>query len=828
MFFDKFSNKASELFLISQKEAETLGHSKIDPEHLLLAMLKDPTNLVFNILMNDYNVDYASVREETVKTLGKGVRNMLSMSPQISEKLKKILEMAFEESKMFGQSHINVEHIFLAILRENQNGAVRILNRLNVNTASLGRELMNRMNPSIMSDEKGSKANNSYVLKQLEEFGENLNALAEAGKLDPVIGRKNEIDRLMQVLARRKKNNPVLIGEPGVGKTAIVDGLVERIVREEVPEILKDKVIFSLDIASLVAGTKYRGEFEKRLKKLMQIIKQDENVIIFIDEIHTIVGAGAAEGAVDAANILKPALSSGDIRCIGATTPNEYRKYIEKDAALERRFQKIFVQEPTPAQTIDILKGLKEKYELHHNVQYTDEAIEESVKLSRTYVTEHFLPDMAIDVIDEAGAKKRLNSLTMPDDLKKMEMDIQELKQKRIGAAEDHDFVLAKKYQNDERELVMEFNKQYQEWRKSVNSTVQVVTLDDISGVISGWTGIPLSRIEEDESTRLLNLESAFHNRIVAQEEAVEVVSKSVRRARSGLKDPNRPVGTFLFLGPTGVGKTEMAKTLAEYLFGDETALVRYDMSEYMERFAVSRLIGAPPGYVGYDEGGTLTEIVRRRPYSVILLDEIEKAHPDVYNILLQIADEGRLTDSQGRIVDFRNTVIILTSNIGGEIINKSKHVLGFDVQEDDAGKYKDMKSTVLEEVKKVFRPEFLNRLDEIIVFHQLSKEHLGKIVEIMINKLKLRLNDKKIDIELKESANEFLVEKGYDAVYGARPLKRAIQRYIEDPLSEEILKRNFVEGDTVIVTTSKKNEIVFKKKTTKNLPEKTGAELLI
>lgn len=810
------------MFLISQKEAETLGHSKIDPEHLLLAMLKDPANLVFNILMNDYNVDYASVREETVKTLGKGVRNMLSMSPQISEKLKKILEMAFEESKMFGQSHINVEHIFLAILRENQNGAVRILNRLNVNTASLGRELMNRMNPAVMNNEdKNTRNNNSYVLKQLEEFGENLNSLAEAGKLDPVIGRKNEIDRLMQTLARRKKNNPVLIGEPGVGKTAIVDGLVERIVREEVPEILKDKVIFSLDIASLVAGTKYRGEFEKRLKKLMQIIKQDENVIIFIDEIHTIVGAGAAEGAVDAANILKPALSSGDIRCIGATTPNEYRKYIEKDAALERRFQKIFVQEPTSKEAIEILKGLKEKYELHHNVQYTDEALEESVKLARTYITDHFLPDMAIDVIDEAGAKKRLSSLTMPEDLKNMEMKIQEFKQKRIGAAEDHDFILAKKYQNDERELVMEFNKKYQEWRKEVNSTVQVITLDDISAVISSWTGIPLSRIEEDESTRLLNLESAFHKRIVAQEEAVEVVSKSIRRARSGLKDPNRPVGTFLFLGPTGVGKTELAKTLAEYLFGDESALVRYDMSEYMERFAVSRLIGAPPGYVGYDEGGTLTEIVRRRPYSVILLDEIEKAHPDVYNILLQIADEGRLTDSQGRIVDFRNTVIILTSNIGGDIINKSKHILGFDVQNDEEAKYRDMKSTVLEEVKKVFRPEFLNRLDEIIVFHQLSKEDLNKVVTIMMEKVKKRLKDKKIEIELKDSAAEFLVNSGFDLVYGARPLKRAIQRLIEDPLSEELLKRNFVEGDTVIISATKKNGISFKKKNVKNDVEK-------
>ncbi|HPF17672.1 MAG TPA: ATP-dependent Clp protease ATP-binding subunit, partial [Thermotogota bacterium] len=654
---------------------------------------------------------------------------------------------------------------------------------------------------------------NNYLIKQLEEFGTNLNELAESGNLDPVIGREIEIQRLMQILIRRKKNNPVLIGEPGVGKTAIVNGLVERIVQNKVPVILKNKTIISLDMASLIAGTKYRGEFEKRMKKLLKIIQQDQNIIVFIDEIHTIVGAGAAEGAVDAANILKPALANGTIKCIGATTPDEYRKNIEKDAALERRFQKINVNEPDFDQTIKILEGLKPKYELHHKVEYTQEAIKESVKLSRAYITDHFLPDMAIDVIDEAGAKKRLSALKLPEEFIEMEDRIELLKQKRLNAANQNDYFLAKEYQEEEKRLKEEFSFEYNKWKDEALNRIELVDFEDIAEIISKWTGIPLHKIEQDESNKLLNMEQSLHERVVGQEESIVAISRAIRRARSGLKDPKRPVGTFLFLGPTGVGKTELAKTLATYLFGNEKSLLRYDMSEYMERFSVSRLIGAPPGYVGYEEGGTLTEAVRRNPYSVILLDEIEKAHPDVYNILLQIADEGRLTDSQGRNIDFRNVIVIMTSNIGGEIINKSKNALGFEIQHNENMKYQDMKKTVMSEVKNVFRPEFLNRLDDIIVFHQLNREHISSIIDILLSDLSKRLNEKALSLELSKNAREFLIDKGYDPIYGARPLKRAIQRNIEDPLAEELLANKYEEGDVIKIILNKADGIKFVKK---------------
>jgi len=654
---------------------------------------------------------------------------------------------------------------------------------------------------------------NNYLIKQLEEFGTNLNELAESGNLDPVIGREIEIQRLMQILIRRKKNNPVLIGEPGVGKTAIVNGLVERIVQNKVPVILKNKTIISLDMASLIAGTKYRGEFEKRMKKLLKIIQQDQNIIVFIDEIHTIVGAGAAEGAVDAANILKPALANGTIKCIGATTPDEYRKNIEKDAALERRFQKINVNEPDFDQTIKILEGLKPKYELHHKVEYTQEAIKESVKLSRAYITDHFLPDMAIDVIDEAGAKKRLSALKLPEEFVEMEDQIDLLKQKRLNAANQNDYFLAKEYQDEEKRLKDEFSTEYNKWKEDALNRIELVDFEDIAEIISKWTGIPLHKIEQDESNKLLNMEQSLHERVVGQEESIVAISRAIRRARSGLKDPKRPVGTFLFLGPTGVGKTELAKTLATYLFGNEKSLLRYDMSEYMERFSVSRLIGAPPGYVGYEEGGTLTEAVRRNPYSVILLDEIEKAHPDVYNILLQIADEGRLTDSQGRNIDFRNVIVIMTSNIGGEIINKSKNALGFEIQHNENMKYQDMKKTVMSEVKNVFRPEFLNRLDDIIVFHQLNREHISSIIDILLSDLSKRLNEKALSLELSKNAREFLIDKGYDPIYGARPLKRAIQRNIEDPLAEELLANKYEEGDVIKIILNKADGIKFVKK---------------
>jgi len=814
VYFDKFSHEAAEMFLISQREAENLGHRMIDPEHILLSICKVPSNIVFDLLINDYDVEYDVIREEVIKSLGKGVKRLSSMSPQISPRLKGILETAFEESKAFSSPKIEIEHIFLAILRQNQNGAVRILTRLNINLTALNRELINRMNPADSKQlDVPKKGKNSYLIKQLEEFGRNLNEQAAEGKLDPVIGREVEIQRMMQILIRRKKNNPVLIGEPGVGKTAIVNGLVEKIVENKVPVILKNKTIFSLDLASLVAGTKYRGEFEKRMKKLLKIIQQDPNLIVFIDEMHTIVGAGAAEGAVDAANILKPALANGDFRCIGATTPDEYRKSIEKDGALERRFQKITVKEPGFDETIEILKGLKEKYELHHKVEYTDEALKQSIKLSRAYISDHFLPDMAIDVIDEAGAKKRLMALEIPQELKDLEERVKMKKQERVGAAKNSDYFEAQRLQNEERELNSEYTRAFTDWKDEAMNSIEIVDFEDVAQIVSKWTGIPLTKIEEDESHKLLHLEDSLHERVVGQDEAIRAISKAIRRARSGLKDPKRPVGTFLFLGPTGVGKTELAKTLAEYLFGNERALLRYDMSEYMERFAVSRLIGAPPGYVGYEEGGTLTESVRRNPYSVVLLDEIEKAHPDVYNILLQITDEGRLTDSQGRNIDFRNVVLILTSNIGGEIINKTKNSLGFEIEQDRKMQYDDMKKTVMGEVRKIFRPEFLNRLDENIVFHQLTKENISSIIDILLGYLTERLTDKELTLDLSKNAREFLINEGFDPVYGARPLKRALQKYIEDPLAEELLSSRFEPGDVIKITLTKNNEIKFIKK---------------
>ena len=813
MYFDKFSQEAAELFLISQKEAETFGHRLIEAEHILLAVAKISSSAVYDILVNQYDIEYEDIKNEILKSLGQGFTRTSSMSPQISPRLKSILEMAFEESKVFETQKIETEHVFLAILRHNQNGAVRILSRLNVNVTTLNRDLLTRMNPKKDLGMGEDKKVNNYLIKQLEEFGTNLNEMAEAGNLDPVIGREVEIQRLMQILIRRKKNNPVLIGEPGVGKTAIVNGLVERIVQNKVPVILKNKTIISLDMASLIAGTKYRGEFEKRMKKLIKIIQQDQNIIVFIDEIHTIVGAGAAEGAVDAANILKPALANGTIKCIGATTPDEYRKNIEKDAALERRFQKINVNEPDFDQTIKILEGLKPKYELHHKVEYTQEAIKESVKLSRAYITDHFLPDMAIDVIDEAGAKKRLSALKLPEEFIEMEDHIELLKQKRLSSANQNDYFLAKEYQEEEKRLKEEYSLEYNKWKDEALNRIELVDFEDIAEIISKWTGIPLHKIEQDESNKLLNMEQSLHERVVGQQESIVAISRAIRRARSGLKDPKRPVGTFLFLGPTGVGKTELAKTLATYLFGNEKNLLRYDMSEYMERFSVSRLIGAPPGYVGYEEGGTLTEAVRRNPYSVILLDEIEKAHPDVYNILLQIADEGRLTDSQGRNIDFRNVILIMTSNIGGEIINKSKNALGFEIQHNENMKYQDMKKTVMSEVKNVFRPEFLNRLDDIIVFHQLNREHISSIIDILLSDLSKRLNEKALSLELSKNAREFLIDKGYDPIYGARPLKRAIQRNIEDPLAEELLANKYEEGDVIKIILNKTDGIKFVKK---------------
>ncbi|SHH37390.1 ATP-dependent Clp protease ATP-binding subunit [Thermosipho atlanticus] len=806
--FDKFSERSAEVFVNAQEEAKELGHSYVGTEHILLAILKLNDKKLKSILEN-YGINYSRIRNEIISIVGMGMRGFI-MSPQMTPRAKRVIELAYEEAKKLGEEKIEPEHLLLGILREGEGIAVHILKKIGVDLQHLRRELSGSMSTEEIYEEPKSEF--AVRTRQIEGFGVNLTELALKGELDPVIGREAEIERLMQVLVRRKKNNPVLIGDPGVGKSAIVEGLAQKIVAGEVPEPLKGKTIFSLDVAALVAGTKYRGEFEKRMKKLLQILRKEKDIILFIDEIHMIVGAGSAEGAVDAANILKPSLARGEIKCIGSTTPDEYRQYIEKDAALERRFQKIYIQEPSTEMTLNILKGLKHKYEAHHKVKYSDKALEAAVYLSQRYITDHFLPDKAIDVIDEAGARSRLKAFVMPSELQLFKMEIENTRIEKELAVASQNYEKAAQLKEREEKMKQEFNKRYNEWRNEVESNVIIVDVPEIEEVVSNWTGIPLKKLEEEESEKLLNLEKALHNRIVGQEEAVRAIARSIRRARSGLKDPKRPVGVFLFLGPTGVGKTELAKTLAEYLFGDEKALIRFDMSEYMEKFSVSRLIGAPPGYVGYEEGGTLTEKVRRRPFSVILFDEIEKAHPDVFNLLLQIMDDGRLTDSQGHVVDFRNTIIIMTSNIGGAQIVSGKKTLGFVENSTEEVDFKEMKEKVLEEVKKTFRPEFLNRIDEVVVFHKLNENHIKQIIDILLKDIRTRLAEKGIKLDLTKSAKSFLVQEGFDPSFGARPLKRTIQRFIEDPLSEELLKGKFNEGDTIVCTYSN-GKIVFKRK---------------
>jgi len=814
--FDKFSERSAKVFVNAQEEAKELGHSYVGTEHILLAILKLNESSLKAILEN-HGINYSRIRNEIISIVGMGMRGFI-MSPQMTPRAKRVTELAYEEAKRLGEEKIEPEHLLLGILREGEGIAVHILKKIGVDLQHLRRELAGTMPEEGIFEDTTNEI--SKRTRQLEGFGINLTELALKGDLDPVIGREAEIERVMQVLVRRKKNNPVLIGDPGVGKTAIVEGLAQKIVAGEVPEPLKGKIIFSLDVAALVAGTKYRGEFEKRMKKLLQILRKEKDIILFIDEIHMIVGAGSAEGAVDAANILKPSLARGEIKCIGSTTPDEYRQYIEKDAALERRFQKIYIQEPSTEMTLDILKGLKHKYEVHHRVKYSEKALEAAVYLSQRYITDHFLPDKAIDVIDEAGARSRLKAFVMPSDLQLFKMEIENIKIEKELAVADQNYEKAALLKEKETKLKEEYAKRYNKWRENVESSIVVVDVPEIEEVVSNWTGIPLKKLEEGESEKLLKLESALHNRIVGQDEAVRAIARSIRRARSGLKDPKRPVGVFLFLGPTGVGKTELAKTLAEYLFGDDKALIRFDMSEYMEKFSVSRLIGAPPGYVGYEEGGTLTEKVRRRPFSVILFDEIEKAHPDVFNLLLQIMDDGRLTDSQGHVVDFRNTIIIMTSNIGGAQIVSGKKTLGFVEDSSEEIDFKEMKEKVLEEVKKIFRPEFLNRIDEVVVFHKLNEEHIKKIIDILLKDIRERLAEKEIKLELSKSAKSFLVQEGYDPSFGARPLKRTIQRYIEDPLAEELLKGKFESGDTILCT-YQSGKIVFKKKKNKKVKVK-------
>jgi len=814
--FSRYTERAQRVIVLAQDEARRLNYDYVGTEHLLLGLIREGEGIAAKALQS-LGIQLEQVRAEVEKMIGKGsasTRGEIGFTPRAK---KVMVELAIEEARLLGHNYVGTEHILLGLIREGEGVAAQVLQNLGADLDRVRNQVIHLLGgvphpPSGAAapgaaKAKGPKTNTST----LDQFGRDLNQMARDGKLDPVIGREKEIERVIQILSRRTKNNPVLIGEPGVGKTAIAEGLAQRIADGRVPEILKDKRVVALDLASLVAGSKYRGEFEERLKKVMEEIRNAGNIILFIDELHTIIGAGAAEGAIDASNILKPALARGELQAIGATTIDEYRKHVEKDAALERRFQPVMVDEPSQEDAIQILKGLRDRYEAHHRVEITDAAIEAAVRLSDRYVTDRFLPDKAVDLVDEAASRVRLSTFVAPPDLKELEEKLEEVRKEKEAAVQGQEFEKAARLRDKETKLKEELERQKNEWQQKKVTSKSIVTEDDIATIVSQWTGIPAAKLTMDESKRLLNLEKILHEKVVGQDEAVEAVSRAIRRARSGLKDPKRPIGSFIFLGPTGTGKTHLARALAEALFGDEDAMIRIDMSEYMERHTTSRLVGAPPGYVGYDEGGQLTEAVRRRPYSVVLLDEIEKAHPEVFNILLQVLEDGRLTDAKGRTVDFRNTVVIMTSNAGAQVIRGDKQ-LGFTVQEDEKGQYERMKSRVMEEVKRLFRPEFINRLDEIIIFHSLNKEHLKQIVRLEVKKVGERLKEQGVELTISDAALEKLVAEGYDQNYGARPLRRAIQRLLEDPLSEEMLAKPFKYGEQVHADLDENGKVIFRR----------------
>ncbi|WP_223595911.1 ATP-dependent protease ATP-binding subunit ClpC [Neobacillus bataviensis] len=794
MMFGRFTERAQKVLALAQEEAIRLGHNNIGTEHILLGLIREGEGIAAKAL---YGLGLGSdkIQKEVENLIGKGQET--SQTIHYTPRAKKVIELSMDEARKLGHSYVGTEHILLGLIREGEGVAARVLNNLGVSLNKARQQVLQLLGSNESGGHQGGGAVSANT-PTLDSLARDLTAIAREGSLDPVIGRSKEIQRVIEVLSRRTKNNPVLIGEPGVGKTAIAEGLAQQIVNNEVPEILRDKRVMTLDMGTVVAGTKYRGEFEDRLKKVMDEIRQAGNIILFIDELHTLIGAGGAEGAIDASNILKPSLARGELQCIGATTLDEYRKYIEKDAALERRFQPIRVDEPTTEESIQILEGLRDRYEAHHRVSITDEAIEAAVKLSDRYISDRFLPDKAIDLIDEAGSKVRLRSYTTPPNLKELEVKLEDVRKEKDSAVQSQEFEKAASLRDTEQRLREQLEETKKTWKEKQGKENNEVTVEDIASVVSSWTGVPVSKLQQTETAKLLNLEEVLHSRVIGQEEAVIAVSKAVRRARAGLKDPKRPIGSFVFLGPTGVGKTELARALAEAMFGDEDAMIRIDMSEYMEKHSTSRLVGSPPGYVGYEEGGQLTEKVRRKPYSVILLDEIEKAHPDVFNILLQVLEDGRLTDSKGRTVDFRNTVLIMTSNVGAEALKRNKFV-GFNIQ-DSAQDYKDMKGKVMEELKKAFRPEFLNRIDEIIVFHALEKKHLDEIVTLLSEQLVKRLKEQNISIELTPAAKGKISEEGYDPEYGARPLRRAIQKHIEDRLSEELLKGTLLTGHHAII----------------------------
>ncbi|MGE4273378.1 MAG: ATP-dependent Clp protease ATP-binding subunit [Desulfitobacterium sp.] len=801
---EKFTEKALKALQFAAEEAQRMGSNVIGTEHLLLGLVDEGEGIAAKSLLG-IGVTPEKIREQigNLTGIGEPYEGEVSLTPRV----KRILELANEEARRHGVSYVGTEHLLLGLLMEGEGVAARVLRNLGVSPERIWKQVVQLLGgqpddtpmPNGNPGNSNSKNAGPSNTPALNEFGRDLTQQARDGKLDPVVGRDDEIERVVQVLSRRTKNNPVLIGEPGVGKTAIAEGLAQRIISNKVPETLAGKRVVTLDLSAVVAGSKYRGEFEERLKKVMEEIRVDGKIIVFIDELHTLIGAGAAEGAIDAANILKPALARGELQCIGATTLDEYRKYIEKDPALERRFQPIKVGEPTVEQAIQILYGLRDRYEAHHRTKITDEAIEAAVKMSDRYISDRFLPDKAIDLMDEAASRVRLTAFTAPPDLQSLEEKIDALKSEKEAAVSSQEFEKAAKFRDEEHQLREELAQLRNSWESKRDVKESQVTADDIAQIVASWTGIPVKKLAQEESERLLRLEETLHQRVVGQEDAVKAVSRAVRRARAGLKDPKRPVGSFIFLGPTGVGKTELARALAEALFGEDDALVRIDMSEYMEKHAVSRLVGAPPGYIGHDEGGQLTEAIRRKPYSVILLDEIEKAHPEVFNILLQVLEDGRLTDTKGRTVDFRNAVIIMTSNVGASMMKKE--ALGFANRRDENIEYKNMSARVMEELKKTFRPEFLNRVDETVVFHSLQTESLLKITEILMKQVSTRLKEQDYDLQVEKSALELIAKEGNDPTYGARPLRRAIQRLIEDSLSEKILLGEFKPGDKVKVT---------------------------
>ena len=818
---NNFTPRAQQVLALARKEADRFNHNYVGTEHLLLGLIKLGQGVAVNVLQK-MGLDLETVRMEVEKQVGSGPETKMVGNIPYTPRVKKVLALAGKEAKALNHSYVGTEHILLGLLREGEGVAARVLKNLEVDIERTRNEILKELDPNFTPPEAeqegapesggptsggsggGSGSKKEVKTPALRAFGRDLTELAKKGEIDPVIGREAEIERVIQVLCRRTKNNPVLIGEAGVGKTAIVEGLAQEISSGNVPEILRDKKVITLDLALMVAGTKYRGQFEERIKAVMDEIKRSKNVILFIDELHTIVGAGSAEGAMDASNIIKPALSRGEMQCVGATTLNEYRKYIEKDAALERRFQQVKVEAPSVEQAIQILKGLRGKYESHHKAKYTDEALEQCVVLSDRYLTGRFLPDKAIDVMDESGSRARIGAMTRPPNVKDIEKDIDVIRGNKEAAIKAQDFEKAASLRDDEKKTKEKLEQILAEWREQREEKEVMVTEDDIRHVVSKWTGVPLQRMEQADSEKLLKMESELKGKVIGQDEAVIAISKALRRSRADLKDPRRPIGSFIFLGPTGVGKTFLAQTLAEYMFGDREALIQIDMSEYMEKFTASRLIGSPPGYVGYEEGGQLSEAVRRRPYSVVLFDEIEKGHPDVLHLLLQILEEGKVTDSLGRKIDFRNTIIIMTSNIGAELIKKSS-VMGFGAARQDTTNYDVMRDKMLEEAKKALKPEFVNRLDDLIVFHTLGKPELLQIVDLEIAKVVGRVKNKEIHLDLDEKAKEFLIEKGYDPQYGARPMRRAVEKYLEDPLAEEILRGHIKSGDTAKVTSDGK-----------------------